>query len=355
MAGATERAADVGADAIGKVREMQQVSIDAPKTVSIREKTLPDPEEEEIAVRAVLSGVSVGTELAVYRGTIATLKNSKWGYWTKYPIAPGYELVGWVEKRGRAVTDVREGDRVVCHAPHGTHATVGYQDYVVVPQSVGDEEATMAMLGATTAHGFRKAKVVYGERVLVLGLGVVGFLSAEHARRGGAQEVILADPVPWKRKIAQERGFSTVLDALSPTFEEELLKEADGLGVDLVIEASGHPSAIPLALRAVRRGGRVLLQGTQSDPVSMQFGDYPMHKEVTFISTWGKGPPRSVDPVSGIWSRKDNQQLAMELIARGELRVSDLVTHRFSLEEVADVYRSLDQGELDYLQVILDY
>lgn len=334
---------------------MKQVSIDAPRMVSIREVALREPQDQEISVRAVLSGVSAGTELAVYRGTINTLNDSRWGYWSEYPISPGYELLGYVEKRGAAVRDVKEGDRVICHAPHGTAATVGYQDYAVVPPSVGDEEATMAMLGATTAHGFRRAKVVYGERILVLGLGVVGLLSAEHARRGGAREVILADPIKWKRKIARNRGFTAVLDASSRAFEEELLDHTDSLGVDLVIEASGHPSAVPLALTAVRRGGRILLQGTQSEPVSMQFGDYPMHKEVTFISTWGKGPARSMDPQSGLWSRKDNQQLAMELIARGELRVSDLVTQRFPFEEVVNVYRSLDQGELDSLQVILDY
>lgn len=337
------------------LEKMRQVSVEAPRKVSIWQRVLPDPEDQEITVRAVLSGVSVGTELAVYRGTINTLTNSRWGYWTEYPIAPGYQLVGYVEKRGSGVRDVREGDRVVCHAPHGTHATVSYQDYVVIPSSVRDEDATMAMLGATTAHGFRQAKVVYGERILVLGLGVVGCLSGEHARRGGAREVLLADPLPWKRKIGENGGFSTVLDPSLSTFEEELLDHTGGSGVDLVIEASGNSSAIPLALLSVRRGGRILLQGTQTEPVSMRFSDYPMHKEVTFISTWGKGPARTTDPEGGVWSRKANQQLAMELIARGELRVSDLVTHRFPFDDIARVYSSLDDGELNCLQVILNY
>jgi 2-desacetyl-2-hydroxyethyl bacteriochlorophyllide A dehydrogenase len=334
---------------------MRYASVDAAGEVSIRERRLPDPEPGEIAVRAILSGVSVGTELAVYRGTINTLTNSRWGYWTEYPIAPGYELVGYVEKRGSGVRDIREGDRVVCHAPHGTEAIVGYQDYVLVPDAVSSEAATMAMIGATTAHGFRKAQMVYGERVLILGLGVVGFLSGEHARRGGAWEVLPADPLPWKRGIAGERGFDAVLDPLAATFEEELLELTGGRGVDLVIEASGHPSAIPPALLSVRRGGRILLQGTQTESVSMRFSDYPMHKEVTLISTWGKGPARTTDPEGGVWSRKANQQLAMELIARGELRVGDLVTHRFPFDDIARVYSSLDNGELNYLQVLLTY
>lgn len=278
---------------------MRQLSVVAPGEVVIQDQTPRDPVGEEILVRSTLSGVSVGTELAVYRGTINTLQNNRWGYWTEYPISPGYELVVQVEKLGPETCDVREGDRVVCHAPHGTHATVGQQDYVVVPPNVGDEEATLAMLGATTAHGFRKARLLYGERVLVLGLGVVGLLSADHARRGGAGQLLVADPLPWKRKVAEERGHSFGLDPTADTFEEELLDATRGHGVDLVIEGAGNAAAIDSALRSVRRGGRVLLQGTISEPVTMRFADFPMHKEVTLISTWGKGPARKVEPESG--------------------------------------------------------
>jgi threonine dehydrogenase-like Zn-dependent dehydrogenase len=125
--------------------------------------------------------------------------------------------------------------------------------------------------------------------------------------------------------------------------------------MDVVIEASGHPTAIAGALKAVRRGGKILLQGTQTEPVEMHFSDYPMHKEVLIICTWGKGPVGEVDTSEKIWSRKQNQELAMEFITRGELEVSGLVTHRFQFEEIARVYEMLHRSEIKYLQVILDY
>jgi 2-desacetyl-2-hydroxyethyl bacteriochlorophyllide A dehydrogenase len=334
---------------------MRYVSIDAPLKVSIREKALVGPEANEILVRTVLSGISAGTELAVFRGTINNLHNKRWGYWTEFPISPGYELVGRVEKCGTEIQDVRAGDRVVCHTPHGTQATVAYQDYVPVPDNVSDEEATLAMLGATTAHGIRKAEVKYGDRVLVLGLGIVGFLSAAHACRSGARQVYVADPLPWKRSIAEQRGYQNAFDPTSPTFEQEILDRTRGNGMDVVIEASGHPTAIAGALKAVRRGGKILLQGTQTEPVEMHFSDYPMHKEVLIICTWGKGPVGEVDTSEKIWSRKQNQELAMEFITRGELEVSGLVTHRFQFEEIARVYEMLHRSEIKYLQVILDY
>jgi len=334
---------------------MRYASIDGPQKVTIREKTLAGPEANEILVRTVLSGISAGTELALYRGTVNNLHNKRWGYWTDFPISPGYELVGRVEKCGAEIPDVREGDRVVCHAPHGTQGLAAYQDYVRIPDNVTDEEATLAMLGATTAHGMRRAELRYGDRVLVLGLGVVGFLSAAHAQRSGARVVYVADPLAWKRAAAEQRGHKDALDPASPAFEQEILVRTDGQGMDVVIEASGHPTAIAAALKAVRRGGKILLQGTQTEAVEMHFSDYPMHKEVHIICTWGKGPADETDYPQGGWTRKQNQELAMELIAGGELEVSGLVTHRFAFEQIARVYEALHRGEIEYLQIILEY
>jgi 2-desacetyl-2-hydroxyethyl bacteriochlorophyllide A dehydrogenase len=331
--------------------EPKWANVDAPGRVSIRSGTLRDPEPEEIAVRTILSGISVGTELSLFRGTIATLGNPRWGYWSDYPIQPGYELVGHVTACGSDVRDVSTGDRVVCHAPHGTHATVSYQDYVRVPPGLSEEEASLAMLGATTAHGIRKAGIVYGEQVLVLGYGIVGLLSAEHARRGGARTVYVADPVPWKQKLAAERGFCSPFDPLSDAFEEQILDVTQGIGVDLAIEASGNGGAIAAALKSLRPGGRLLLQGTIPEVVSVNFSDYPMHKQITILSTWGKGPRDSEET----WSRKQNQELAMELISRGELRVSGLPTRRYPFEKIAGVYDALAAGNPDYLHVLLDY
>jgi (R,R)-butanediol dehydrogenase/meso-butanediol dehydrogenase/diacetyl reductase len=331
---------------------MRYVSVDAPRQVSIRSADAGEAGPREILVRTLLSGVSSGTELALYRGTINTLHNPRWGYWSEYPISPGYELVGVVEECGDdAVADVGVGDRVVCHAPHGTQATVGYQNCIRVPDAVSNEEASMAMLGATTAHGIRRAQLAYGEWVLVLGYGAVGLLSAEHARRAGARRVFVADPVADRRTFAEQRGF-VAFDPTSPTLEDEVLEATEGRGVDVVIEASGHPVAVDEALRAVRRGGRILLQGTITERVEIAFSDVPMHKEVTFVSTWGKGPTREGDRA---WTRKENQELAMELIARGELRVSDVPRRRFRFEETATAYEALDRGEVTAVQVVLDY
>ena len=280
------------------------------------------------------------------------LHTKRWGYWTDYPIRPGYELVGIVEKCGKDVRGLTEGARVVCHAPHGTGAVVAAGDCVCIPDGVTDEEATFAMLGATTAHGIRRAQVAYGATVLVLGLGVVGFLAADHALHAGASNVIVCDPKAWKRELARARGFVEPLDPTDPSFVDRVAERTDGRGADVVIEASGAAAAVESALRAVTVGGTILLQGTITDPVTIDFSDYAMHKEVRFISTWGKGPTGAA---GRRWTRRANHRLAMGLLEAGALRTEGLITHRYPFDQIAEAYRRIDQGELDYLQIILTY
>lgn len=345
------------------IKTLSYAVVEGTRSVAIRREPIPAPGPRDILVRTRCSGISAGTEMAVFRGSLGNLRTKRWGYWTEYPIRPGYELVGTVIDRGSAVTDVVAGDRVVCHAPHASHAVVAVEDYARIPDGLTDEDATLAMLGATTAHGIRRAAIDYGETVLVLGLGVVGLLASDHAVVAGASRVLLADPQAWKRDFAVKRGVAGTggvaggptaalpLDPGSPDFQEAVLEATGGAGIDLVIEASGNPAAVETGLRALRRGGRLLLQGTLTEAVSLDFSDYILHKELHLIGTWGKGPRES--PTG--WTRKRNQELALRLLADGRLRAEGLVSHRFEFDELPEVYRLIDQGALDYLQIVLRY
>ena len=96
---------------------MRKAIVAGRKDVQIVETPVPDPGSNEIVVRTTLSGMSVGTEMALYRGTICNLSNGRWNYWNNYPVDQGCELAGIVEKKGANVDDVKEGDRVVSMSP----------------------------------------------------------------------------------------------------------------------------------------------------------------------------------------------------------------------------------------------
>jgi threonine dehydrogenase-like Zn-dependent dehydrogenase len=122
-----------------------------------------------------------------------------------------------------------------------------------------------------------------------------------------------------------------------------------------VIEASGHHTAIAPSFRAVRKGGRVLIQGTHATPVEVLFSDYVLHKEITIIGTCATGPYLPVDEQYRRWNARSNLDSAMALIAANELPVKRLITHHFDFPELPEVYRKLQDGELDYLQMIIHY
>jgi 2-desacetyl-2-hydroxyethyl bacteriochlorophyllide A dehydrogenase len=330
--------------------------IEAVRTARIVDAASPDRlEPEQIRIVSRLSGISAGTEMAVYRGEIGSLKHGRWGYWTTFPIDPGYELVGTVVETGALVSDVGVGDRVVALAPHTTEAVVVRERYVKVPDEVSDESATFAILGATTTHGMRRAGVRYGETVLVLGLGVVGLLSAMHARRSGAATVIVADPLAGKRSLASRLGFEHVLDPGADGYLDELDARTRGHRADVVIEASGSAAAFETCLVSIAHHGRLLVQGTHLVPVPIDFSDYTMHYETTIISTWAIGSATKPG-IQGIESEaKENLMLSMELIRRGDLDVREFVSHRYPFEDLPSVYEQIDTRTIDYLQVLLEY
>ncbi len=334
---------------------MVQTLCTGPRQVSFQETPTPQPGPSEILVKTTLSGVSVGTEMAVYLGKISNLSTNRWGYWNDYPIPIGYELVGRVVATGTHVTDVREGDRVVGLAPHGDYGILNPHRFTRIPEGVTDEEATLTVLGSTTTHGIRRAGIQYGERALVLGLGVVGLLAALHARRAGTGKVLVADPLPAKRAFAERLGIGPALDPAAEGFEEAIKTHTQGMGVDVVIEASGHPSAIPSAFQASRRGGRILILGNHATEIPILFGDYVMHKELTIIGTWRIGNILPVDDQYNRWNDRANLDDVIDLIRRGELPVRQFITDRFRFKDLPDVLARIERKDLAPVQVILDY
>ncbi|MCP3993766.1 MAG: zinc-binding dehydrogenase [bacterium] len=331
---------------------MRQAVVTGERQLEIREVGSPLLPAGGIRIQATLCGVSTGTEMAVYRGTIPNLHNGRWGYWNEYPIYPGYEMVGEVIEVDGGVSDVAVGDRVVALAPHGTEGVATPDVYVPIPDGVSDEAATLAVLGATTLHGMHRAQVRHGESVLVLGLGVVGVLSAAHARRSGAGLVVVADPLESRRAVATKLGFEHVFDPSSPEFIDRVYSLTAGRGVDVVSEAAGAEAAFQLGITCLAEYGRLLVQGTHGAPVAIDFGDYTMHRQTAIISTWNIGSPDRRDADSPVEARV-NLDLSMEMVRCGELPSTELVTHRFSFDDMGRVYDDLDSGTLDSMQIVL--
>ena len=342
---------------------MQAVTFQAPGEVRLEER--PDPEllaADDAVVRVGATGIC-GSDLHIYHGRVQ--------------IEPGFtighEFVGTVESAGPGVTEVGQGDRVLgcfCSAcgncffcrrgeyhkcDHGRvfghGATLGslqgaQAERVLVPhanltlrrvpEEMSDEAALFAgdIMG-TGYHAVVESGLVPGDVAAVLGLGPVGLCAVQAARAAGAAHVIAIDSVTDRLRTAESFGAHGVhLTDGDPRGVAKGL--TDGRGVDVAIDAVGHPDALDMACRLTRKAGTVFAIGVYAERVQVPMGVVWI-KALT-IKTGHANVIGHVDRV-------------LAMMSAGVLDPMPLVTHHMSLAEAPEAYAVYDRREA--LKIVL--
>lgn len=341
----------------------RELAVTAPRTVTIVEGDERSPGPGEARASALVSGISQGTELQLWRGTSALhgkrfdlelrlLEDDRVG--AEYPLRIGYEWVGRIVETAADVTDVQPGDLVHLPRPHGESHTFAVDEAAglpfPLPHGLPPERATLLQTTTIAVQAVHDASLKLGDRVAVFGLGTFGLLAVQLARLSGAGWIGAADPIDRRRTLAEQFGADLTFDPTETDVGLEL-REFDGVGADVAIEFSGTYAALQQAMRSVRVGGTVIAAGFYSGG-ELQLGAEFHHNRLTLISSqggWGNAPrePR--------WSRSRARNLAAELLADGRLRADELVTHRFPFTDAAKAYELIDSQPADVLRVALLY
>lgn len=319
---------------------------------------LPAPAEGELLVRIRACGLCPGETMGWYMAR-------------KAPLALGHEPVADVLHAGSRVTGFAPGDRIFVHhhAPclrcracrRGGYVHCetwrrsrlipgGVAEFAVVPEEIvradtlalpphiSDETATFIEPLACVVKSVRRAGLGAGDRVLVIGLGVMGLLHVLAARKLGAETVIGADRVPSRLAKAAALGADAVIDVARATLPDAVREHTGGDGADVVIVGPGSVEAIEAGFRASAPGGTVVLF-TPTPP-----GDVwplPVHdaffREIRIVPTYSCGPAETREALQ--WLREG-------------LPVESLITHRCSLEEAIEGYRLICQAT-DALKVVV--
>jgi 2-desacetyl-2-hydroxyethyl bacteriochlorophyllide A dehydrogenase len=320
--------------------------------VEIRQEASRQLGPGDIRVQAVVSGLSAGSELLVYRGQAPTdlppdLPTVAGDF--GLPVKYGYACVGRVNEAGTGVTQPAVGDLVFVLHPHQTEFVVPAGLAMRLPASVAPEIGVFSANLETALTVVLDAHPRLSEAVLVVGQGVVGLLVTMLLRRAGARPLIGVDPLPNRRKASAEAGADQTVapDDVAPTVRDL----TGGRGVDVAIEASGNPAALQTCIDAVAFGGTVIVAswyGTKS--AELQLGAAFHRQRVRLLSS----QVSTLDPsLGGRWDSLRRTQAVMGLLA--ELPLAGLVTHRFPFGEAAAAYQLLDQRPDDCLQVVLTY
>ncbi|MEL6718474.1 MAG: zinc-binding alcohol dehydrogenase, partial [Bacteroidota bacterium] len=178
------------------------------------------------------------------------------------PLPLGYCNVGKVVKLGKGVTDFKVGDRVVSNGSHAEYVAVPQNLVAHIPDGVSDEEATFTVIGSIGLQGIRLLNPTLGETVVVVGLGLIGLITAELLMANGCN-VIGVDLDAAKLKIAAEKGIVTVNPREGTDVVKFVTNHTSGVGADgVIITASTKTNdLIAQAAQMSRKRGRVILVG----------------------------------------------------------------------------------------------
>jgi threonine dehydrogenase-like Zn-dependent dehydrogenase len=326
----------------------------------------------EVRLRSVLSGVSHGTEMNLYRG--ASPFDSRTfdpelrafvpadGAPDDDPRTVGYEMVSRVVEVGPGVEHVGCDDLVHTGTPHQDRTIVSLAELkrfgyplAVLPAGADPRPALFVSLGSVALQAIHDARIKVGDTVAVSGLGAIGLLVVQLAVRNGAERVIALDPAPARRELAASFGATDVLDPTGQAAVGALVKRVNGgRGVDTAIETAGVAAALHGAIGSVTVGGRIVSVGYyQGDAVGLRLGEEWHHNRPTMVSSMGVwGCPHRDHPA---WDRSRLTETVVRLLYGGALITTPLISSIVPFDEAIEAYRAIDSDPAGALKVGLAY
>jgi predicted dehydrogenase/threonine dehydrogenase-like Zn-dependent dehydrogenase len=269
------------------------------------------------------------------------------------PLPLGYCNVGVVVAVGEGVTDFSIGDRVASNGPHAEYVCVPKNLCAHVPDGVSDEDAAFTVIGSIGLQGIRLCNPQLGETIVVVGLGLIGLITAELLIANGCR-VIGIDLDANKVAIARKKGVIAVNPATGADVVKAVLENTDNIGADgVIITASAKTDEIiAQCAKMSRKRGRIILVGVIGLNISR--ADF-YEKELTFQVSCSYGPGRYDDSYEkgGIdyplpfvrWTEQRNFKAVLQTIATGKLDVASLITERIPLGEFSKIYSNISNKE----------
>lgn len=322
---------------------MKALVYDVPKQFSVQEIPTPEPGPDEIRIKVKMSGVC-GTDIHLHNGTFIG----------KYPLIPGHEMVGTVDKLGSNVNDecthFQVGQQVTMNGNYGCgecepcktgnplyctgltclgcNGAGAFAEYMVVhkklvydAEGLDPEMVVFTEPLACSVHGMDVLRPKMASDVLLLGAGSTGAMLAQLLIHGGAANVTVAASKDFKLKLFKDYGVNDVIkiDRADTAASVELLKAHRPEGYDIVIDATGAPALQEQCTGLVRMGGTVMFYGVGKQGAPIKLDAYDVFaRELT---------------IKGSFAQVNSFRDALRMLRSGRIRTDGLVTHRFGLDE----------------------
>ncbi len=277
------------------------------------------------------------------------------------PIPLGYCNVGRVVQVGEGVSGFSIGDRVSSNGNHAEYVAVPQNLVAKIPENVSDEEACFTVIGSIGLQGIRLCNPTFGETIVVLGLGLIGLITAQLLKANGVK-VIGIDLDEDKCKLAASWGIDVINPYEGNNPVKSVLSMTADIGADgIIITASTKSNdIISQAAQMSRKRGRIILVGVVG--LEMNRAEF-YEKELTFQVSCSYGPGRydenyeqkGIDyPLPFVrWTEKRNFESVLNAISSGQLKVNELITEVVDFNDFAKIYDNI--GSRKSIASILKY
>lgn len=277
------------------------------------------------------------------------------------PLPLGYCNVGVVESVGKGITGLKVGDRVASNGNHAEYVCVPENLCAKIPENVSDEEAAFTVIGSIGLEGIRLCNPTFGETIVVIGLGLIGLVTAELLKANGCK-VIGYDFDQQKVDMALAKGIIAFNPAQGNDPVKFVLQQTNEIGADGVIITASNKGdeIIHQAAEMSRQRGRIILVGVIG--LNIRRDDF-YKKELTFQVSCSYGPGRYDEnyeqkgqdyPIGYVrWTEKRNFEAILQAISSGQLDVKPLITERIPLEQFQLIYG--DMRKSGSIASILEY
>jgi L-iditol 2-dehydrogenase len=338
---------------------MKQAVMTAPGEIQFRDVAKPALNDNEVLMQVKRIGVC-GSDIHVFHGLHP---------YTSYPVVQGHEVGGVVAAVGKNVTGLQAGDKmtfmpqVTCGAcypcTHGMYhvceslKVMGFQtggaaqeyfavpaDHVLkLPDTLSLDEAALIEPISVAVHAIARGGGAARKKVLVLGAGTIGNLTAQVARAAGAKAVMITDISQYRVDKARRCGLSFVVNTSQERLGDAILRDFGPEKADLILECVGVEPTITDAILNARKGTTIVVVGVFGKKPQVDLGLVQDH-ELSLVGT--------------LMYQKVDYERAIELAASGKMKLDEIVTSRFPFEKYLDAYRAIEESKGNYLKVMID-
>lgn len=330
----------------------------APGVINYCDVAKPEPAKGQIVVRMKRIGVC-GSDIHVYHGKHP---------FTSYPIVQGHEVSAVVESVGEEVDKFSPGDLVTfqpqvtcgtCYpCRHGdyhicdTLKVMGFQTggaaseffavdadkVLALPNGMSLDFGAMIEPLSVGVHALARVGSVAGKKVVVLGAGPIGNLTAQAAMGLGAADVILVDTSDYRLNLATRCGLPLGVNPTKNDLEIEIVKRFGSDKADLIVECVGAQKTIESAVSVARKGSDIVVVGV--------YGDKP-------VVDMGLVQDRELRLSGALMYKEPDWIVAIELVQARKVNLEPLITDRFDFDHYIDAYKHIDAHREQAMKVMI--